>query len=114
MRQNVRIRRAKARQISKLAEIREALVFAGYDSTSKQAAVLGLCRSSTWVFLNRNRRVGPSATVLERILTSPKLPPAARQKIKEYIQCKIAGHYGHSERTRKHFAMRFRGNMPTL
>ena len=35
---------AKARQASKLAEIREALVVAGFDTTAKQAAAFGLCR----------------------------------------------------------------------
>ena len=34
---------AKEKQASKLAEIREALVAAGYDTTAKQAVVLGVC-----------------------------------------------------------------------
>ena len=35
-------RRAKARQASKLAEIRQALIAAGCDTTAKQAAALGV------------------------------------------------------------------------
>jgi len=46
---------AKERQALKLAEIREALVAAGYDTTAKQAAVLGVCRATAWVVLNRDK-----------------------------------------------------------
>ena len=86
---------AKARQAAKLAEIREALVAAGYDTTAKQAAVLGVCRATAWVVLNRDKRVGPSASVIKRILSSPNIPPAVRRKVEEYIQERISGLYGH-------------------
>ena len=88
---------AKARQASKLAEIRKALIAAGCDTTAKQAAALGVCRSTAWVLLNRDKRVGPSANVIKRILSSPNLPPEARRKVKEYVEQKISGLYGHSE-----------------
>ena len=88
---------AKARQASKLAEIREALVAAGHDTTAKQAAVLGVSRATAWVVLNRDMRAGPSSIVIKRILSSPNLPWAARRIVKEYIDEKIAGLYGHSE-----------------
>ena len=88
---------AKARQASKLAEIREALVAVGYDTTAKQAAVLGVSRATAWVVLNRDMRAGPSSIVIKRILSSPNLPWAARRKVEEYIDEKIAGLYGHSE-----------------
>jgi hypothetical protein len=39
---------------SKLAEIRDALISAGFDTTAEQAAVLGLSRSTAWAFLNRD------------------------------------------------------------
>ena len=86
---------AKERQALKLAEIREALVAAGYDTTAKQAAVLGVCRATAWVVLNRDKRVGPSASVIKRILSSPNIPPAVRRKVEEYIQERISGLYGH-------------------
>src|SRR4051795_6368156 len=38
----------KARQSSKIGKIRQALVAAGFDTTTKQAAVLGLAKSTTW------------------------------------------------------------------
>jgi hypothetical protein len=47
---------AKARQAAKLAEIRETLVAAGYDTVAKQAAVLGVCRNTAWVVLNRDKK----------------------------------------------------------
>jgi hypothetical protein len=97
MRQTRKNRRAKARQASKLAEIREALIAAGCDTTAKQAAVLGVSRATAWVVLNRDKRAGPSAIVIKRILSSPNLPPVARRKIEEYVEEKISGVYGHSE-----------------
>ena len=71
---------AKARQASKLAEIRAALVAVGYDTTAKQAAALGVPRPTAWVLLNRDKRAGPSSVVIKRILSSPSLPPAQRDE----------------------------------
>jgi hypothetical protein len=73
----------KARQAAKLAEIREALVAAGYDTTAKRAAVLGVCRATAWVVLNR---AGPSAKVIKRILSSPQVPRSVRRKIEQVYQ----------------------------
>ena len=47
--------------------------------------------------LNSDKRAGPSANVIKRILSSPTLPPAARRKVKEYVREKSRGLYGHSE-----------------
>ena len=63
----------KEKQALKLAEIREALVAAGYDTTAKQAAVLGVGRSTAWMVLNRDKRAGPSAKVIKRILLSSQV-----------------------------------------
>jgi len=88
---------AKARQVSKLTEIREALIAAGCDTTAKQAAALGVCRSTAWVLFNHDRRVGPSTKVLKRILSAPNLPAAARQKVEEFVEQRISGLFGHSD-----------------
>jgi len=88
---------AKARQVSKLAEIREALIAAGCDTTAKQAAALGVCRSTAWALLNRDNRVGPSAKIIKRILCAPKLPPAVRRKVEEYVEERINGLFGHTD-----------------
>src|SRR3974390_2403510 len=95
--------KAKAKQASKLAELREALVSAGCDTVAKQAAVLGLRRSTTWALLNHDKRAGPSAIIIKRILSSPDLPPRARRKIEEYVEEKICGRYGHSGRSAQAF-----------
>ena len=53
-------RQAKAKQASKLEEIRAALMAAGFDTTAKQAAVLGVGRSTAWALLNLDKRAGPN------------------------------------------------------
>jgi hypothetical protein len=99
--------KAKARQAAKLAEIREALVAAGYDTTTKQAAVLGVGQSTAWWLLNHDRRDGPSAKVIKRILSSPHVPPAVRRKVEEYVNQKTSGLYGHSEQQTQRFSHQF-------
>jgi hypothetical protein len=98
---------AKEKQAFKLAEIRETLVAAGYDTTARQAAVLGVCRATAWVLLNRDKRAGPSANVIKRILSSPNVPPKVRRKVKEYIEDKSSGLYGHCASARRAFSNQF-------
>jgi hypothetical protein len=98
---------AKARQAAKLAEIRKALVAAGYDTTAKQAAVLGVCRATAWVLLNRDKRTGPSAKVIKRILSSPQVPKKVRLKVEQYVEDKIRGRYGHSKQRTQSFGDQF-------
>src|SRR5262245_20134338 len=105
---DLQLSKAKARQASKLAEIREALIGAGCDTTAKQAAALGLLRPTAWVVLNRDERVGPSAKIIKRILSSARLPRSARRKVEEYIEARIKGLYGHSEVSRRWFRDQFR------
>ena len=108
MRQERKSRRAKARQTAKLTGLREALIAAGCDTIAKQAAVLGLLRSTTWALLNSDKRAGPSAGVLKRILSSPNLPPTARRKVEQYVEEKGRGLYGHSKRRTQAFRDQFR------
>jgi hypothetical protein len=91
-------KKQKAKQAAQLSKIHDALIVAGYDTVTKQAAVLGLSRSAAWAFLHKNKRVGPSNMVIKRILLS-KLPRGVRVRILEYIEQKGLGLYGHSERT---------------
>jgi len=100
---------AKA-QASKLKEIRKALISAGYDTTAMQAAALGVGRSTAYALLNLDKRAGPSAIIIKRILSSSALPPRARQKIKEYVEEKVYGRYGHSERRMRVFRDVLRSN----
>jgi hypothetical protein len=94
----------KARQCAKIAEFRAALIEAGFDSLDAQAAVLGLSRSSTWTIMNRNHKAsGLSASVINRIMRSKELPPAARDKLGEYVQEKLLGKYGHARQRLRRF-----------
>ena len=98
---------AKEKQASKLAEIREALVTAGYDTTAKQAAVLGVGRSTAWVLLNRDKRAGPSAKVIKRVLLSSQVPKKVRRKIEQYVEQKARGLYGHCASATRSFGHQF-------
>ena len=97
----------KERQALKLAEIREALVAAGYNTTAKQAAVLGIGRSTAWWLLNHNKRAGPSAKVIKRILLPPQIPKRVRRKVEQYVEEKVRGVYGHSEQRTQWFSEQF-------
>jgi len=97
----------KEKQALKLAEIRETLVAAGYDTTDKQAAVLGVGRSTAWWLLNHDKRAGPSAKVIKRILLSPQIPKGVRLKVEQYVEDKIRGRYGHSKQRTQRFGDQF-------
>jgi len=108
MRRDIRNRRAKASQAAKLAQIRAALIAAGFDTTAKQARVLALGRSTAWAFLNRDEKTGGTAKVIKRILASPDLPIAVRRKVEEYVSEKSSGLYGHTERQVETFRNKLR------
>ena len=96
----------KARQASKIGEIRQALVAAGYDTITKQAVVLGLSRSSTWAVLRgTHKSSGLSASIINRVLRSQELPLAARKIIEQYVQEKLLGTYGHNDKSLRQFRM---------
>src|SRR3954463_1599409 len=78
---------AKARQAAKIKELRVVLLAAGFVSLGRQAAALGLSRSTTWhVLCGNHKSSGLSASVIERMLSFPSLPPEARKVIEEYLQ----------------------------
>src|SRR5262245_39100263 len=107
MRQRSENQQAKARQASRLAEIRAALIAAGCDTISKQAVVLGVGRSTAWTLLNSDTRAGPSAKIIKRVLSSDKLPAVARREVKKYVKEKRCGLYGHSNRRVEAFRDQF-------
>ena len=95
----------KKQQRAKIDEFRVAVVQSGSLSVHQQAEALGLSRSTAWTVLRAgHKNSGISANVIIRMLASPGLPIAARQKLLEYVQDKIAGVYGHSHRRRRKFA----------
>ena len=101
---------AKARQAAKIEEIRRALIAAGYWTAAEQANALGVYRSTAWALLNRDKKAGPSAIVLKRILSSQNLPQEVRQKVEEYIREKSVGWYAHDKRRVRWF----RDQFPTI
>ena len=97
----------KARQSSKIRELGDTLVTAGFVMLDEQAQALGLCRSTTWTILKGNHKTsGLSATVINRMLAAPQLPPLVRLKILEYIEEKAAGLYGHRKTPLRRFVAR--------
>jgi hypothetical protein len=93
------IAEAKARQSRKIRELRTALRSAGLFGLDDQARALGLPRSTTWKILKGDHQAsGLSAMVVSRMLSEPRLPPAVRTKILEYVREKIDGLYGHGKR----------------
>ena len=87
----------KARQSSKIRCLSETLIAAGFVTLDDQAKVLGLPRSTASSILRSSHKgSGLSASTINRMLSSPLLPPAVRVKIIEYVKEKAAGLYGHS------------------
>jgi len=89
---------AKARQSSKIRELRIALRGAGVIRLDEQPRALGLPRSTTWKILKRDKASGLSAMVINWMLSAPRLPPIVRTKILEYVREKTDGVYGHGKR----------------
>jgi hypothetical protein len=97
----------KTRQASKIRELGDALITSGFVTLDQQARALGLCRSTTWTILKGNHKTsGLSASVINRMLAAPQLPPLVRLKILEYIEEKAAGLYGHGKTQLRRFAAR--------
>src|ERR1700731_5084737 len=77
----------KARQSSKIREIGEALITAGFVSLDAQAKALGLPRSTAWTILSAEHKdTGISARIICRMLSSERLPPLVSAKIMEYVE----------------------------
>ena len=95
---------AKMKQSEKIAELREALVKAGSHSLDAQAAALNLSRSTAWAVLRGNHKAsGLSAKIVRRMLASPQLPAEVRMRLREYVEEKLAGSFGHPEPSRRRF-----------
>ena len=101
---NLSMREMKANQTRKIEELRQALSTAAPVSICGQAELLGLCRSTAWAVLKRPyKNSGLTAAIINRMLTSPKLPPRARIILAEYVEEKASGLYGHRRAQRLRF-----------
>src|SRR6266487_6034524 len=99
--------RIKALQSSKIREVAEAVKSAGFLTLDEQAKALGLSRSTAWTIRKASHKAsGLSASIINRMLAAPDLPPLARSKILEYVEEKAAGLYGGSRSQRRKFAAR--------
>jgi hypothetical protein len=106
--------RMKARQSAKIRELAEAIKSAGFFTLDDQAKALGLSRSTAWTIRKASHKAsGLSASIINRMLAAPELPPLARTKILEYVEEKAAGLYGGSRSQRRKFAARLSiGKLP--
>ena len=94
----------KDRQSSKIKEVSDALVAAGFCSLDEQADALGLSRSTTWTILKaKHKNYGLSGALVNRILQRPGLNRSVRAKIIEYVQEKAAGCFGHNKTQQRRF-----------
>src|SRR6266498_2925536 len=99
--------RMKGRQSSKIRELAEAVKSAGFLTLDEQAKALGLSRSTAWTIRKASHKAsGLSASIINRMLAAPDLPPLARSKILEYVDEKAAGLYGGTRSQRRKFAAR--------
>jgi hypothetical protein len=97
----------KSLQSDKIKEIGEALIASSLATLDRQATALGLSRSTTWTVLNaRHKASGLSATVINQMLSAPRLPSLVRAKLFDYVEEKMAGSYGHSPLQVRRFAAR--------
>ena len=97
----------KARQSSKIRELAEAVESAGFLTLDEQARVLGVPRSTAWTIRRVSHKAsGLTASIINRMLTAPQLPPLVRSKILEYVEEKAAGFYGGSQNQLRNFVAR--------
>jgi hypothetical protein len=94
----------KARQCAKIKELHKVLIATGFRSLDEQAKALGLSRSTTWTIIKASHKnSGLSASVINRILAKPQLPPLVRATVVEYVEDKSAGLYGHNKISLRRF-----------
>jgi hypothetical protein len=94
----------KARQVRKIRQLGDALIASGSLTLDQQANTLGLSRSTSWSILRANHKSsGLSATVINRMLSTPNLPALVRSRILEYVEEKLTGTYGHGKTQRMRF-----------
>jgi hypothetical protein len=106
--------RMKALQSTKIRELGDALITAGFSTLDEQAKVLGLSRSTTWTILKGNHKAsGLTTSIINRMLAAPQLPALARLRILEYVEEKAAGSFGGSRAQRSRFVARLSPNAVT-
>ena len=98
---------ARIQQRLKIEEIGTTLAECGFVTLDEQAYVLGLSRSTAWTIIRGTHKTsGLTATTINRMLASDRLPLRVRVKLWEYIAEKMSGAYGDEKHRLKAFASR--------
>ena len=101
----IKIQDHKARQAIRIKEIGAALAADGFVTVDEQARALGLSRSSAWAVLKADHKAsGLTVPTINRMLSSPELPPNVRFTIWKYVEEKLDGLYGHNKTQLRRFA----------
>ena len=96
---------ARSQQRLKIEEIGTTLAECGFVTLDEQTYVLGLSRSTAWTVIRGTHKTsGLSATTINRMLATGRLPLKVRLKLLEYIAEKMSGVYGDQEKRLKAFA----------
>jgi hypothetical protein len=99
----------KARQSAKIRQLAEAAKLIGLQTLDEQAEAFGIPRSTAWTIRNGGHKAsGLSVSIIDRMLSAPKLPPSVRTTLLEYIAEKTSGLYGGKERQRRLFCARLK------
>jgi hypothetical protein len=99
----------KARQSAKIRQLAEAAKLTGLHTLDELASALGIPRSTAWTIRNGGHKAsGLSVSIIDRMLSAPKLPPSVRTTLLEYIAEKTSGLYGGNERQRRLFCVRLK------
>ena len=98
---------SRKQQRLKIEEIGRTLAECGFVTLDEQAYVLGLSRSTAWTIIRGTHKTsGLTATTINRMLASDRLPLRVRVKLWEYIAEKMSGAYGDQKHRLKAFASR--------
>src|SRR5205809_2654120 len=99
----------KARQSAKIRQLAEAAKLTGLQTLDELASAFGIPRSTAWTIRNGGHKAsGLSVSIIDRMLSAPKLPPSVRTTLLEYITEKTSGLYGGNERQRRLFCVRLK------
>ena len=94
----IRIKDHKARQAIRIKEIGAALAADGFVTVDEPA----------WAVLKADHKAsGLTVPTINRMLSSPELPPNVRFTILKYVEEKLAGHYGHNNKQLRRFKAGF-------
>src|SRR5512132_2890640 len=98
----------KARQSAKIRQLAEAAKLTGLQTLDELASAFGIPRTA-WTIRNGGHKAsGLSVSIIDRMLSAPKLPPPDRTTLLEYIAEKTSGLYGGNERQRRLFCARLK------